>query len=207
MANQRTNAGQRAVLHLRHLSSGTLFQTYARSFDRVWDQTRKSWNGEKVIEKPKRIDYLNDPNAPQANSLIPSANVIVVNDQGEILLIRRTDNNWAVPGGGMDLGESITETAVREAREETGIECEITGLVRIYTNPRHVILYTSNGEVRQEFSIVFTARPIGGDLRPSSESVEPQRVSPAATETLPINPSMCQRIQHYLDGRAEPYVG
>ena len=33
------------VLHLRHLSSGTLFQTYARSFDRVWDQTRKTWNG------------------------------------------------------------------------------------------------------------------------------------------------------------------
>src|SRR5215475_6184367 len=37
------------VLHLRHLSSGTLFQTYARSFDRVWDQTRKTWTGQKVI--------------------------------------------------------------------------------------------------------------------------------------------------------------
>lgn len=38
------------VLHLRHLSSGSLFQTYARSFDRVWDQTRKTWNGQEVIE-------------------------------------------------------------------------------------------------------------------------------------------------------------
>jgi hypothetical protein len=36
------------VVHLRHLSSGTLFQTYARSFDRVWDQTRKTWTGQKV---------------------------------------------------------------------------------------------------------------------------------------------------------------
>jgi hypothetical protein len=36
------------VLYLRHLSSGTLFQTYARSFDRVWDQTRKIWTGQKV---------------------------------------------------------------------------------------------------------------------------------------------------------------
>jgi ADP-ribose pyrophosphatase YjhB (NUDIX family) len=62
----------------------------------------------------KRIDYLNDPDAPQATSIVPSANVIVVNDQDEILMIRRTDNdNWAVPGGGMDPGESITETAVR----------------------------------------------------------------------------------------------
>jgi len=52
-------------------------------------------------------------------------------------VIRRTDNdNWAVPGGGMDLGESITDAAVRETREETGISCEITGLVGIYTNPQ-----------------------------------------------------------------------
>ena len=78
----------------------------------------------------ERIDYLNDPDAPRANSLVPSANVIVVNDQDEILMIRRTDNdNWAVPGGGMDPGESITDTAVRETEEETGITCEITGLV------------------------------------------------------------------------------
>jgi len=121
-----------------------------------------------------RIDYLNDPAAPKANRIVPSANVIVVNNKGEILLIRRTDNgNWAVPGGGMDPGESITDTAVRETLEETGITCEINGLVGIYTNPRHVIRYTSNNEVRQEFSIVFTARPTGGQLRPSSGSPPP----------------------------------
>jgi hypothetical protein len=37
------------VLHLRHLSSGTLFQTYARSFDRVWDQTHKTWTGREEL--------------------------------------------------------------------------------------------------------------------------------------------------------------
>src|SRR5262249_28631780 len=156
----------------------------------------------------ERIDYLNDPAAPKATGVVPSANVIVVNDQGEILLIRRTDNeNWAVPGGGMDLGESIIDTAIRETEEETGITCEITGLVGIYTNPRHVILYTTDGEVRQEFSIVFTAWPVGGELRPSSESSEPQWVSPAAIPSLQMHPSMRQRIQHYLDKRREPYLG
>jgi 8-oxo-dGTP pyrophosphatase MutT (NUDIX family) len=156
----------------------------------------------------ERIDYLDDPAAPKANSVVPSANVIVVNDQGEILMIRRTDNdNWAVPGGGMDLGESITDTAVRETQEETGITCKITGLVGIYTNPQHVILYTSNGEVRQEFSIVFTARPTVGELRPSSESSEPQWVPPAAVPSLQMHPSMRQRIQHYLDKRPEPFLG
>ena len=107
----------------------------------------------------------------------------------------------------MDLGESITDTAVRETQEETGIICEITGLVGIYTNPRHVIRYTSNNEVRQEFSIVFTARPVGGELRPSSESAEPRWISPAAVPSLPMHQSMRQRIQHYLDQRPAPYLG
>ena len=73
--------------------------------------------------------------------------------------------------------------------------------------PRHVILYTSNGEVRQEFSIVFTARPIGGELRPSSESSEPQWVAPSAIPGLQMHPSMRQRIQHYLDKQPGPYLG
>ena len=156
----------------------------------------------------ERIDYLDDPAAPKANSVVPSANVIAVNGHGEVLLIQRTDNgNWAVPGGGMDLGESITDTAVRETQEETGITCEITGLVGIYTNPRHVIRYTSNNEVRQEFSVVFTAKLIRGELRSSSESSEPQWVSPAAIPGLQMHPSMRQRIQHYLDQRSAPYLG
>ena len=62
--------------------------------------------------------------------------------------------------------------AVRETPRRPAIDFEITGLVGIYTDPRHVILYTSNGEARQEFSIVFTARPLGGEPTPSDESRE-----------------------------------
>lgn len=113
------------------------------------------------------------PTPPPANSIVPSANVAVTNDAGQLLLIRRSDNdNWALPGGGLDLGESLPQTAVRETREETGIDCEVTGLSGIYTDPGHVILYTSNGEVRQEFSIVLTARATGGQPTPSSETSE-----------------------------------
>ena len=87
----------------------------------------------------RRIDYYGDPDAPQANSIVPSVNVAVTNDAGEILLIRRSDNgNWALPGGAVDLGESLTQAAVRETREETGVDCEITGLSGIYTDPAHV---------------------------------------------------------------------
>ena len=155
----------------------------------------------------RRIDYYDDPNAPKANSLVPSVNVVVANEKDEILLIRRSDNdNWAVPGGAIDLGESLTEAAIRETREETGITCEITGLVGIYADPKHVILYTSNGEARQEFSIVLTASPIGGQLTPSSESSQVRWVAREALSNYQMDRSMSMRIEHYLAGRNSPYL-
>ena len=119
----------------------------------------------------RRIDFHDDPDAPPATSIVPSVNVAVRNDAGELLLIRRTDNdNWALPGGGIDIGESLGQAAVRETREESGIECRVTDLSGIYTDPGHVILYTSNSEVRQEFSIVLTAVAVGGQ-----RAVSPRR--------------------------------
>jgi ADP-ribose pyrophosphatase YjhB (NUDIX family) len=157
----------------------------------------------------RRIDYYDDPAAPEANSLVPSVNVVVVNDAGDVLMIRRSDNdNWAVPGGAIDLGESMTEAAVRETREETGIECRITGLVGIYTDPKHVILYTSNGEVRQEFSILLTGVEVSGQPTPSSESSEVRWVAREDVAGYQLDRSMRLRIGHYLAGRSgSPYLG
>ena len=64
-----------------------------------------------------RTDYLNDPAAPKANSIVPAVSVVVPDGQGRILLIRRTDNNyWSIPGGGMEPGESVRQAASREVR-------------------------------------------------------------------------------------------
>jgi ADP-ribose pyrophosphatase YjhB (NUDIX family) len=157
---------------------------------------------------PRRIDYYDDRAAPKPNSLVPSVNVVVTNVEGDVLLIRRSDNdNWAIPGGAIDLGESLTHAAMRETKEETGIECEITGLVGIYTDPKHVILYTSNGEVRQEFSIVLTARVVGGQLTPSSESSDVRWVPRGDLKDYQMDRSMRMRIDHYLAGRSSPYLG
>jgi ADP-ribose pyrophosphatase YjhB (NUDIX family) len=156
----------------------------------------------------RRIDYHHDPDAPQANSIVPAVNVAITNQDGEILLIRRSDNdNWAMPGGAVELGESLTQAAVRETREETGIDCEVTGLSGIYTNPAHVTLYTSNGEVRQEFSIVLTARATGGQPTPSSESSEVRWVARDDLGGYDMDASMRLRVQHFLDQRAQPYLG
>ncbi|MBB6345227.1 ADP-ribose pyrophosphatase YjhB (NUDIX family) [Nonomuraea muscovyensis] len=157
----------------------------------------------------RRIDFYNDPQAPAANSLVPSVNVVVTNEASHVLLIRRSDNgNWALPGGAIDLGESIPSAAIRETLEETGITCEITGIVGTYSDPNHVILYTSNGEVRQEFSIVLTARAVSGEPTPSKESREVRWVPRGDLSNYRMDRSMRLRISHYLqaDGSQKPYI-
>jgi ADP-ribose pyrophosphatase YjhB (NUDIX family) len=155
----------------------------------------------------RRIDYYDDPNAPKANSLVPSVNVVVENAKGEILMIRRTDNdNWALPGGAIDLGESVTQAAIRETKEETGIDVEITGLVGIYSDPKHVIHYTSNNEVRQEFSILLTADFVGGSPQVSGESCAVDWVPKERIKDLQMDPSMYCRVDDYVTSTDWPRI-
>lgn len=153
-----------------------------------------------------KTDYYDDPQAPAANSLVVAVAAIVRDAFGRLLMIERTDNGlWAIPGGAQDIGETTRQAAVREVREETGIEVDVTGVVGIYSDPRHVIAY-DDGEVRQEFSIVFSAAPVGGELCTSSESQRVHWVEPAQVENLNIQSSMHLRIQHALEDRSTPYL-
>ncbi|HYZ09555.1 MAG TPA: NUDIX domain-containing protein [Pseudonocardiaceae bacterium] len=153
-----------------------------------------------------KTDYYDNPAAPRANSLVVAVTAVVLNDAGRVLMIQRTDNDlWAVPGGAQEVGETSTEAAVREVHEETGLEVEVTGLIGIYSDPRHVIAY-DDGEVRQEFSLCFRARPIGGLLTPSSESRHVHWVEPDRLDTLTIHPSVRLRIRHGLQQRPQPYL-
>lgn len=154
----------------------------------------------------RRIDYIDDPNAPKANTVVPSVVAIVRDDQGRVLLIHKTDNDlWALPGGGHEIGEFIADTVVREVEEETGYQVRVTGISGTYTNPRHILAY-EDGEVRQQFSIAFTAALLGGQARTSSESKRVEWVDPADIEDLPMHPSMRMRITHALEGR-DTYIG
>lgn len=147
-----------------------------------------------------RRDYEDDPNAPKANSLVPAASVVVVRDDGRVLLQRRVDNGqWALPGGKMELGESLADCGIRETLEETGIRIEITGIVGTYTNPGHVFAY-DDGEVRQEFSICLLGRPLGGELQVSDESTEVAWFTPEETDSLPMVHSIRKRLADWRAG-------
>lgn len=154
-----------------------------------------------------RREYLHDPDAPQPNSLVVATSAVVVDAQGRVLLQRRADSgNWALPGGGMEVGESLAGSVIREVKEETGYDVEVTGLVGTYTDPGHVIAY-DDGEVRRQFNICYTARIVGGEMRMSHESTAIRFVDPAELEELQMHPTQRLRLRHYLDRRTEPYLG
>jgi ADP-ribose pyrophosphatase YjhB (NUDIX family) len=153
----------------------------------------------------RKIDYHDDPAAPEPNSLAPAVTVVVARQDGAILLIRRTDNaNWALPGGAIEMLESVAGAAIRETLEETGVKVEVTGLTGVYSDPRHVIHYTSNDEVRREFSIVVTARPVSGNPTASAESREVRWVPPAELGGYTMDPSMRKRVTNYLEHPGTP---
>lgn len=147
----------------------------------------------------KRIDYFDDPSAPPANSVKPSATAFVLRD-GAVLLTCRSDNgNWSMPGGAHDPGESLSMTAVRETLEETGINVKLTGIAGIYTDPRHVIHYTSNDEVRQEFTVVYRADYVSGEPTTSSETTIVEWVQVDDINRLTMDRSQRMRIQWAIE--------
>lgn len=152
-----------------------------------------------------RTDHYHDPNAPKATNIVVAVTAFVQDDQGRLLMIRRTDNDlYSIPGGAQDVGETIGYTVVREVKEETGIDVEPTDLIGVYSDPAHVIAYT-DGEVRQQFSICFRARLTGGELRTSNESSEVLWVTRKNLTTLKIHPSIRLRIEHGFKSLKKPY--
>jgi 8-oxo-dGTP pyrophosphatase MutT (NUDIX family) len=109
-----------------------------------------------------RTEYWNDPQAPKPNSLVPACGVLATDAEGRMLMQRRRDTGqWAIPMGKMELGETPSQCAIRETREETGVLTEITGILGIYSDPGHIVAYT-DGEIRQEYEVILLGRPVSG---------------------------------------------
>lgn len=157
----------------------------------------------------RRVDHWQDPNAPEPTSRKPSASVLVRDEDGRILLLRRTDNGlWTIPTGGLKKGETITQCGIRECREETGVEIEVTGLVGVFTTPDHVIEYRKGDEVtevRQPVNICLRARPVGGEVTTTDEASEVRWVDPDDLAGYEIHPALRRRIEHGLTANA-PHV-
>lgn len=127
--------------------------------------------------------------------------VFVVDRLGRILLEKRSDSGmWGLPGGAIDPGESIHQAALREVKEETGLEVRTIRLIGVYSEPsQRIVVYPDNGDVRHLVDITLEAEIISGELTISPESLE-LRFFPLDALPSEIVPPAVQPIKDYTQG-------
>jgi 8-oxo-dGTP pyrophosphatase MutT (NUDIX family) len=163
-------------------------------------------SGEEVRgQRMSRVEYWNDPAAPPPNSLVPACGVLAVDERGRVLVQRRRDTGqWALPMGKMELGETPSQCAIRETREETGIVVHVTGLLGVFSDPGHIVAY-GDGEIRQEYEVILLARPLSGSLAPNDEASDVRWAAPGELSELDIHPTQWRQLNCYFDG-AYPHI-
>ena len=120
------------------------------------------------------------------------AAAVVLNEDNEILLLNGPKRGWEIPGGRVEEGESLSTAAIRETKEETGIDIEIVRFCGVFQNVQESVI-----------SNLFLARPTGGEFRTSSESYE--------LGYFPINEALCKvnwnsiknQIEHCVNQQRE----
>ena len=135
----------------------------------------------------------------------PGAGVVVRDDEGRVLLTRRSDDgSWGILGGWLSPGESVREAAVREALEESGWEVEITGLLGVYSAPEQMRWTYPNGDQAEFVNTIFEGRALRQVGEPDHESLE---VRFFAREDLPpIRLNDRQPVLDALSDEARPFV-
>lgn len=125
---------------------------------------------------------------------IVSAAAIVQNDQGHILLIKGPKRGWEMPGGQVEEGESLAQAAIREVKEESGIDIEVNRFCGVYQNTEKSICNT-----------LFLGKPIGGVCTPSEESLEVGYFPLEEVKEMVTWGNFLERIESCLDENQHPF--
>ncbi len=126
----------------------------------------------------------------------------VIVEGSRILLVKRAKapsaGLWAIPGGGLELGETVPEAVRREVREETGLEID-TGEVATVVD---VIERSDDGRVRFQYVLIdLFARVVGGQLHVASDISDARWVSAAELDDLDMAPRVRELALKVLGAR------
>lgn len=130
------------------------------------------------------------PNAP----LVGVGAIII--EHGRVLLIKRgkppLEGQWSIPGGMLEIGEELREAAVREAREETGIEVEAGELLGVFDR----VIRDSEGRVQYHYVLIdFLCQPVGGKLLAGGDATEVRWFTREEAAALPLMEDTKEVIQ------------
>ena len=111
------------------------------------------------------------PKPDPANTRRAAADAVVFDGQGRVLLQRRADFNvWGLPGGSVEVGETLEAAVKREVKEETGYDVEVVRLVGAYSEPADTTVRYPSGDVVHYVSLTFECRVVGGRPQTDAES-------------------------------------
>jgi 8-oxo-dGTP pyrophosphatase MutT (NUDIX family) len=109
--------------------------------------------------------------------ILTGAVVLIINEFNELLLQHRTDGGWGLPGGLMELGESLEGTARREVKEETGLELGELKLLGVFSGPDYYFK-VANGDELYSVTAVYVSTEVRGNLEmDEEESVDIQYIN------------------------------
>jgi ADP-ribose pyrophosphatase YjhB (NUDIX family) len=134
------------------------------------------------------------------------ADAVALDERGRVLLQCRTDfKKWGLPGGSVEVGETLAQAVRREVKEETGYDVEVVALSGVYSAPAQTTTHYPNGDVAHYVSLTFRCRVTGGSPKTDAET---SAVAFFPPDALPpdIMPEHLPRITDALAGREATFI-
>jgi 8-oxo-dGTP pyrophosphatase MutT (NUDIX family) len=143
------------------------------------------------LEEMVRTGYLGRLRKCVGHDLLlsPAAAACIRDEEGRILLLQRGDGKdlWGFPGGAIEPGERADDAAVREVREEIGLEVEPMALIGVYSSPEYAFAYP-NGDQVQPVTLFFECRVLGGSLQSDMHEIVGARYFGPEDDLPPMRP-------------------
>jgi ADP-ribose pyrophosphatase YjhB (NUDIX family) len=153
------------------------------------------------------IDWTGAPVTRTPDRITAGVSAAVFDEHGRLLLMHRSDNNfWGLPGGKVEIGESVAQATAREVFEETGLDARVERLIGVYSDPaNHMIASYPGGDLVHYVNLCFLCTRMGGELRGSDEGMELGFFAPDALPA-PVLLSHTLRIRDALANQPAAFI-
>jgi 8-oxo-dGTP pyrophosphatase MutT (NUDIX family) len=147
-----------------------------------------------------------EPDSTRALGLRASVSAVIFDRRGRILLQQRSDGGqWGLPGGSIEVGESVTEAVMREVLEETGLRVSVRRLIGVYSERALQVVRYPDGNVWHYVNVCFECSVRGGELTTCDETLDLQYCAPGRLPRT-LLPNHRVRIRDARARRASAFV-